>query len=264
MAITDQNTAHDDTRFGRLVERQDNEDFPYYDGDPVEIPTWKWLVIIASCVVGFVVLTLLPQPDNIVALVPRILFPAIMLATFISMTGAYWKAIFRRLRLRDVWTILGFMLLDIVVTFAIAIVVRSFAGATANSATDGLGKAGAADTVAFYVGTGLQIFGEELFSILPLLAVLYWLHHKARLSRKSAMVLASLVSAVWFGAAHLPTYDWNFAQCFLVIGVARLVLNLAYYRTKNILIPTGAHVLNDWVEFTFTSVAGATGVALIF
>ena len=78
------------------------------------------------------------------------------------------------------------------------------------------------------------------------------------------MVVASLLSAVWFGAAHLPTYDWNFAQCFLIIGIARLVLNLAYYRTKNILVSTGAHVLNDWIEFTIVSVGTATGVAIIF
>ena len=53
------------------------------------------------------------------------------------------------------------------------------------------------------------------------------------------MIIASVVSALWFGAAHLPTYDWNFAHCFLVIGIARLVLNPAYYRTKNILVSTG-------------------------
>lgn len=264
MTATETSKAHDDSRFGRLVERQDGDDFPYYDGDPVEIATWKWVCIIASCAVAFVVLTQLPQPDNVAALIPRILFPAIMLAVFIAMTGRYWTAIFRRLRLRDVWTILGFMVLDIAVTAAVAIVVKSVFGAASNPAADDLGKAGAGDTVAFYVGTGLQIFGEELFSILPLLAVLYWLHHKARLSRKSAMVVASLVSAIWFGAAHLPTYDYNFAQCFLVIGIARLVLNLAYYRTKNILVPTGAHVLNDWAEFTFTAVATATGASLIF
>ena len=264
MTLPDTRTHPEDTRFGRLVERQDDDDFPYYDGKPVEIATWKWLCIIASCVVAFVALTMLPEDDNISALLPRILFPAIMLAVFIGLTGRYWTAIFRCLRLRDVWTILGFLVFDMAVTFGVALVVRRFFGASGNTASEGLGEAGTADTVAFYVGTALQIFGEELFSILPLLAVLYWLHHKARLSRKTALVVASLLSAVWFGAAHLPTYDWNFAQCFLIIGIARLVLNLAYYRTKNILVSTGAHVLNDWIEFTIVSVGTATGVAIIF
>jgi len=49
-----------------------------------------------------------------------------------------------------------------------------------------------------------------------------------------------------FGALHLPTYDWNFAQCFIIIGTARLVLSLAYIKTKNLWVSAGAHILNDW------------------
>ncbi|HWD62852.1 MAG TPA: hypothetical protein VG369_10180 [Humibacter sp.] len=46
------------------------------------------------------------------------------------------------------------------------------------------------------------------------------------------------------------------AQALLVIGVARLVLTLAYIRAKNILVSTGAHIINDWASFTFVLVAG--------
>ena len=57
--------------------------------------------------------------------------------------------------------------------------------------------------------------------------------------------------------AHLPTYDWNILQCLVVIGGARLILSLAYIKTKSIWVSTIAHVLNDWVLLTlpFFSVA---------
>jgi hypothetical protein len=68
---------------------------------------------------------------------------------------------------------------------------------------------------------------------------------------QNVVILAWLLTAVWFGAAHLPTYGWNFAQAFIVIGGARLVLSLAFIRTKNLSVSSGAHILNDWTLFTF-------------
>jgi hypothetical protein len=35
-------------------------------------------------------------------------------------------------------------------------------------------------------------------------------------------------------------------QSFVIIGSARLVLSLAYMKTKNLWVSTGAHILNDW------------------
>ena len=55
-------------------------------------------------------------------------------------------------------------------------------------------------------------------------------------------------STLVFCAAHLPTYDWNWAQCFGVIGASRIVLTLAYILTRNLWVSTGAHVLTDWTE----------------
>ncbi len=90
---------------------------------------------------------------------------------------------------------------------------------------------------------------------------MYLLHTKAGMSRNTAMLVAWFATALWFGAAHLPTYGWNFAQAFLIIGSARLVLTLAYIRTKNILVSTGAHIINDWTIFTFSLVAAAAASA---
>ncbi|ROS75803.1 hypothetical protein EDF24_1374 [Curtobacterium sp. PhB130] len=245
----------DDTRrYGNAIERADGQDFPFYDGDPIPIPAWQWITIVVACVVGITVLSFYPAADNVQSLVPRFLFTAIPLAVFIAFTKQYWSRIFRRTTGRDVGLMVLFAIANVIVTFAVGIIVKAVFGATANTATDGIHGAG--QLVAFYVGTAIQLFGEELFTILPFLAVMS-LCHRIGLTRTQAILIAWLATAVWFGAAHLPTYGWNFAQAFLIIGVARLVLTLAYIRTKNIAVSTGAHILNDWVIFTATMLAAA-------
>lgn len=249
-------------RFGRLIERADGRDFPYYNGDPVEVAPWKWGLIVLACAVGFCALIFYPAYNDLQSLVPRILFPAIPLALFIYFTGSHWTALFKKLRGVDYLNMVFFWILNLAVTGAVGFVVMTVFGATANNATASMtSNLDPLQIAAFYVGTGIQLFGEEVFTLLPFLAVMSLLHTKAGMSRNAAMLVAWLVTALWFGAAHLPTYGWNFAQAFLVIGIARLVLTLAYIRTKNILVSTGAHILNDWTIFTFALVAAvaATG-----
>ncbi|WP_205881549.1 hypothetical protein [Leucobacter coleopterorum] len=88
-------------RFGRFIERNDDRDFPYYDGEPIMVGTWKWLLIIVACILGFLALISIPRSDELTALIPRILFPAIPLTLFVVFTGKYWSAIFHRLSGRD-------------------------------------------------------------------------------------------------------------------------------------------------------------------
>ncbi|SEJ60754.1 hypothetical protein SAMN04487917_1082 [Arthrobacter sp. yr096] len=244
-------------RFGRVMERDDGRDVPFYDGRPVEVATWKWIVIILACMVGFAALVLLPQTTNVIALLPRILFVAIPLAAFIWLTGPFWKSIFHKPTGADYLAMVIFWLANLAISFVVGIFVSSFFGANANKATDGILERGPGEVVAFYVGTGIQLLGEEVFTILPFLAVMYWLYTKAKLKRTTALLLAWVITALWFGAAHLPTYGWNVAQALLVIGTARMVLTLAFIRTKNILVSTGAHVLNDWVSFSLVLLAAA-------
>jgi membrane protease YdiL (CAAX protease family) len=252
-------SAVGDRRFGRLLERADGRDFPFYNGSPIEIPAWKWVLMVVACAAGFAALTLIPYRDNAVALVPRSLFVVIPLAMFVALAGRFWTAIFRRLSWGDVLTMIVFWLINAAVTFVVGALVAGVFGATANRATDNLAAAAAGEVFLFFLGTGIQLFGEELFTILPLLAVLYLLHAKAGLTRTTAVLLSWLITAVWFGAAHLATYDFNVAQAIVVIGIARLILTLAFIRTKNILVSTGAHILNDWSGFAFAlAVAGAS------
>lgn len=243
-------------RLGKFYERDDGADFPFYAGQPIEIAAWKWIVMILAAAAGFLALSLIPAGSNLAQLGVRILFVAIPLAAFIAFTGKWWRCIFRPLHGRDLLTILAFWLINLALTGLVAAVLNGLdpGHLVANQAADGLTTAG--DLAFFYVGTFIQLFGEELFSLIPFLAVLYFAYSKAGLSRTASVLIAWVVTAIWFGAAHLPTYDWNVLQCFLVIGLARIVLTLAYIRTKNILVAFGAHLLIDWAIFTVTLIAG--------
>lgn len=246
-------------RFGKLIERQDGRDFPFYSLLPAEIATWKWVVVILSCVVGFAVLTFTGSSNQGVESLPRILFTAIPLVTFMYLTRPNWKAIFRPLKWIDAPTIVLFWLVTLGSSAAAAFLVSGgdISHFQANSVTDDLLAGGVWNVVWFYVGTFIQLFGEELVTILPFLAVLYWAHNKFGLSRKKAIIAAWVITAITFGAMHLPTYGWNVVQAVVLIGVARLALTLAYIRTKNIAVSFGSHLLNDWATFTLVLVATA-------
>lgn len=242
--------SKDTDRFGKFIERQDGKDFPFYNDKPFGLAVWQWLVVWLSVFVGFAALTSIPQASNIDALLPRFLFTAIPLLTFAYFTKGKWKALFSKPTFADYRSMLGFFILNLAVSGIVALVIRSIFGANDNAAVDGLASAGALEIIAFYVGTGVQLMGEELFTILPFLAIMYFLYKKGKVSRKGAIIWAWLLTAVIFGAIHLPTYGWNIAQAILVIGSARIILTLAFIRTKNVWVSYGAHLLNDWVVFT--------------
>lgn len=245
-------------RFGRLLERRDDRDFPYYNGIPTEVATWKWGLIILSCAASFFALSVIPASNNVESLLPRTVFPLIMLVVFIACTGRFWTAIFKKPTGADWVAMLAYGVLTFVTSAIVGAIIAGISGAQSNPATDDLAGSGPGELVAFYVGTGVQLLGEELFSILPFLALIYFLYTRLGLSRKSSIIVAWLVVAVWFGAAHLPTYGWNVLQALVVIGAARLILTLAFIRTKNIFVSTGAHIFNDWFGFTFVLVTGAS------
>lgn len=109
----------------------------------------------------------------------------------------------------------------------------------------------------FVASTLPQLLGEELITLLPFLGLLALFHGRFRMGPKSAVICAWLISALLFGALHLPTYGWNPAQAFGVIGVARLVLTLPFLITRSIWSSTVTHVTHDWLLFGSMLLFGA-------
>ena len=113
----------DKSRFGKLIERQDGADFPFYNLLPVEVATWKWIVIILSCILGFAAISLIYFENQLLNLIPRVLFTAIPFVTFAVLVRPNWRAIFRPLKWADVPTIIVFWLLTLVLSALAAFIV---------------------------------------------------------------------------------------------------------------------------------------------
>jgi membrane protease YdiL (CAAX protease family) len=236
-------------RFTRLEDA--GKDFPFYNGAPSPISAGQWLFVLAMVTVAFLLLALpIDWPGGSFGpFIPALLFPVLPLAALAWVAPGHWRSIFGRVGGREVKLMLGFALLNIVVSLSVGAALRAFAEVTPNAATAQLGALDTAGQVAFFAKTAPQLFGEELITILPFLALLQWLVGSLGVGRRRAIIVAWLVSSLVFGLLHLPTYDWNVVQCVLVIGTARLVLTLPWIMTKNIWVSTGAHIVNDWSLF---------------
>jgi uncharacterized protein len=225
-------------------------DFPYYDGAPVAISGLQWLFVMAMVVAGFLVLQLpIRWPGGTGQFLPAILMPAIPLAALAWVARGHWTAIFGRVGFREIRLMVGFGLLNIVVSLAVGAAVNALTTVSANAATAQLGAMDAAGRIAFFAKTAPQLFGEEVITLLPFLALMHLFANVWGAGRKRAIVGAWVVSSLVFGLLHLPTYDWNLVQCIVIIGTARMVLTLPWILTKNVWVSTGAHITNDWLLF---------------
>ena len=241
---------NDSERLG--LERKSAGDFPLYRQDPHTPSARGWALILLGVILGFAALS---APIDFFkttsgGFVPALLFPLIPLAVLAMVAGTGWRSLFRTPTRRDCLLMLAITGINILVSIAVAMAMQHLFQLNANPVNAMLAEASNTARILFYIKTAPQLFGEEVVSILPFLAILWFCHTKLSLSRKRALLTAWLCTALIFGAMHLPTYDWNFLQCFLVIGTARIVLLSGYIITKNIWVSTGAHIINDWLLFT--------------
>ncbi|KFL28453.1 hypothetical protein JP75_24655 [Devosia riboflavina] len=224
-------------------------DLPYYAGVPVAIDGRGWLLVIASVIVAFFQLILAPFDTVPLIFVPAVVFMGLPLLTLMAVTGWRPPAIFRPLDLKQFGIGIGFGVLTVIVSGIAGFAVATLYGASPNAAVAGLASYGPVDLLLFLARTFVQLIGEEAVSILPLLAVLWLCVSKFGLSRRAGLVIAVVVSTLWFSAMHLPTYDWNVVQCLGIIGTARIILTLAYLATRNLWVSSIAHIVNDWTLF---------------
>lgn len=246
-------------RLGRLEDPVG--DFPFYNGAPTPLSPGQWWLVMAGVVAGFAVLVWpIHWPAGPVgALIPALLFALIPLAALARVAPGHWRVLFGHVGWRELRLMLGFALLNFVISMSVGTLVSMLADVKSNAATTQLAAMGTGERVLFFAKTVPQLLGEEVVTVLPFLAVLALLSNRFGVGRKGAVVGAWLVSSLLFGLIHLPTYDWNLVQCIVVIGTARLVLTLAWILTKNIWVSTGTHIINDWLLFGM----GLVGAGLV-
>ena len=231
------------------LQEDPNRDFPFYRGNPVALTATHWGFLLALVALAFAVLIApIPWPGGeLGSFVPAVLFPVIPLAGLAWVSKGHAGCLFGSVGWREIKLMVLFALLNIVVTMTVGGVVRAALGASANPAMATASALSPGGLLIFLTKTAVQLVGEEVLTVIPLLALLQVLVARAGLSRTAGVRWAWLGSAVLFGLLHLPTYRWDFAQCLLIIGTARLVLSMAYIKTKNLWVSAGAHILNDWL-----------------
>lgn len=224
-------------------------DFPFYADVPIRITVGQWVLILLAVSVGFgILIAPIAWPVGpLGAFLPAILFPAIPMGVLALLLGRYWRSLFGPIGGHEVKWMVLIALLNIVVSMLVGALVWATTGTSANPIIASAGSLDAMGLLLLFANTIPQLFGEEVITILPFLAMMQLFTRVLGLRRSQALFASWVLSAVMFGLLHLPSYEWNWIQCVVIIGSARLVLSLAYIKTKNILVSTGAHILNDWI-----------------
>ncbi|MBY9080706.1 type II CAAX prenyl endopeptidase Rce1 family protein [Paenibacillus sp. CGMCC 1.18879] len=89
------------------------------------------------------------------------------------------------------------------------------------------------------------LFGEEMLVIVLLVILEHYLP-----KNRTGLIIASILSSLLFGAAHLSTYDWNVWQSLVVIGLTRIPFTYAWYKSdRNLLVNGFAHWGYDMLIF---------------
>jgi membrane protease YdiL (CAAX protease family) len=231
-------------------------DYPYYDGAPVAISPGGWALVVASCALAFLVLTLWPFPNFPLNFVSATLFTIIPLIALMAVTGWRRPAMFRSFGVKEIAIAIGFGLLTIICSFVAGYILSRFIPLASNNVATSVANMSFLETLFFLAPTLIQLVGEEVVTILPLLAVLWLCVSRFGMARHTAIIVAVAVSTVWFAALHLPTYDWNILQCLFTIGTARIVLTLCYLLTRNLWVSSLAHIINDWSLFFMSFLLG--------
>nr|WP_315198324.1 type II CAAX endopeptidase family protein [uncultured Aquabacterium sp.] len=236
-------------------------DFQFYRGSPAAITYRQWWLVLAAVTAAFMALAStasLPGAGLFWPFLPAIGLAAVPLLALRRVAPVDWRSLFGRVGSREVRLMVGFALLNIVVSLGLGAIVMALGHVSPNASTSQLGSMDTVELLAFFAKTLPQLLGEEVITILPFLALLQWLTQSLKWGRKAAIVAAWMLTSVIFGLLHLPTYDWNWVQCIVVIGGARMMLTLPWILTKNLWVSTGAHITNDWILFG----AGLLGTVL--
>ena len=227
-------------------------EFPYVGQSSTRLPSAKWLLVLASVLLAVALLLFLPalfNENDIATPISILMFAAIPIATFYAVSPDKGAGLFKPLTFKIIGQSIGFGLLTFVLSMCCALLMTQLIDTAANSGIHGLEALSGGQQIRFFALTVPQLFGEEVITILPFLAILYFCQQRLHYSQTKAVLLAWIITALWFALIHLPTYNWNFLQVLWGIGFARLLLTAVYIITKNLWVSTGAHITNDWLMF---------------
>lgn len=147
---------------------------------------------------------------------------------------------------RDFLYGLGFVIPAMVVTMVVTIVLGMM-GVIQDPKANSIFEKLANDFFTTLAGTFIQLFGEELITlIIFLFAMKLWEHFFP--SKKGGIAAGFFVSALVFGMIHYPAYQ-SWPHVLISIPVTRMVYNFVFLRTKNLTSSFITHVVYDYILF---------------
>lgn len=200
----------------------------------------QWLVLLLVTAASFACLLLLGRLSRI---------PAVLIFVFVPLITLAWmkrdivKTFIRKPSGRDIGIGIGFGFISFGVSFVIARLITLFGQTVTGNPIFTLFSEQPAQTV---VATVIQLFGEELFTLIVFLFFVQVF--ESCLKKRSSIIVAWVLSSVVFGLVHLPAYH-NLVHVLLTIGVSRIILTLAFLRTKNLTSSYISHMVDDFTSF---------------
>jgi hypothetical protein len=178
-----------------------DRDFPFYQGNPVSLTAVQWgLLIIITALAFALLIAPIPWPGGeLGAFIPAILFPLIPLLGLSWVSKGNAKSLFGRVGLREIKLMILFALLNIAVTLVVGGIVKFTLGATANPAVAAASQLSPSGLALFLSKTAVQLVGEEVLTIIPMLALMHWFVARVGMSRPRALLISWLGTAVIFG-----------------------------------------------------------------
>jgi hypothetical protein len=167
-------------------------DFPYSDGEPVEISATQWLVLLAA--VGAATYILLGHlqvfSKGYWRLVPGLLVAILPLAGLALVTREHWTALFRKVGLKEIGWMFAFALLNYAITTPLGLISMKFIETAESPGISGMAESGISEQILFFANSVPQLIGEELITIIPFIAIMYFLTHEMNVGRASAIIVA--------------------------------------------------------------------------
>lgn len=126
--------------------------------------------------------------------------------------------------------------------------------ASANSAADAFKHASIGTILKQFALMTPALAGEEILVILPLLIIATLIYKEHKGNSKSAIVIATIITAIMFGALHLPAYKGNLYQSLICIGLARVPFTIASLKHDTIWSGIIIHIVYDFSIFLLVAV----------
>ena len=231
-------------------------DFPFYNGKPsVSIIGWAVLTfgVILTIAFYFGLAAYIPGYEHWPFPLAAIVDILIILIPLAYCCKGKLGLIIKMPKLKDMKVVILCAIAYLVSTMAINMILEMF-GVVGTS--NPLGEAAAAAPLLVTVDLLVSLFGEELFKITIFLIVMAAAYHVTK-NRKNSIIVGIVGACILFGLIHMPTYDFNIAQCMLLIGIGCVFHICPYVKTKNIVNSYITHLMIDFVIFLPFMIIGA-------